>query len=254
MPPFELDDTPEQAPAKQGNWVPMNKALSRYLPQDRQYTPLEAMFSVTCDYDNGNTATVSGYAALWRWSRNKVERFLERSGVVLRYPDDTSHRQNQRGQITMQIPSRYRADDEQILAIDSRWLRSESGRQRADVGQKKSRRQVATIKPEPKPNPIVPAFVPSSAWNAYLDMRRRKGKPPTEHAIELILRKLDAMHARGINIAAVLDASTINGWSDVYEPKVTQPGQQDAVPFVPATDPARQDAIRRRLAELEATT
>lgn len=47
-------------------------------------------------------------------------------------------------------------------------------------------------------------------------MRKKQKKVPTDRAIELVLKALDAMRATGQDIAAVLDKSTAMGWTDVY--------------------------------------
>ncbi|CAG1001980.1 hypothetical protein ANRL4_03225 [Anaerolineae bacterium] len=132
-------------------WVPIDKGLLRELPKDRPYTRLEAMFSLACDYDDGKTATVQGYASLWRWSCGKVRRFLDDVGAVLEYPENTSRRQNQRGQIMIQIADRSRTENGQIKIIDSKWLASEADRKRTDDGQKTDRSCSATKNPNPKP-------------------------------------------------------------------------------------------------------
>jgi len=165
--PFDLDDTwqpPEQAAAepvqakpRHGGWVPLWKGLSRYFPTGRPYTELEAVFSLALDYDAGNTVTVAGYAALWGWSRGKVARFLDRAGIAIAYPDTTVERQNQRGQIMIQIPDRKRADNGQIMFIDYKELRAGANRKRADNGQKTSRSRSTTTEPEPKPKYITAA-------------------------------------------------------------------------------------------------
>lgn len=137
-------------------WVPLHKALVRELPKDRPYTRLEAMFSLTVNYDNGDTATVQGYASLWRWSCGKVRRFLDEVGVALEYPENTTQKQNQRGQIMIQIADRWRTDGGQIKIIDSKWLASESNRRRTDDGQKADRSWTAIKEPknlEPNPEP-----------------------------------------------------------------------------------------------------
>ena len=69
--------------------------------------------------------------------------------------------------------------------------------------------------------PSVPDWVPPVAWNGYLEMRRKQRKPPTDHAIELLLSKLDGFRQRGVNLAEALDQSTVSGWTDVYEPKTS---------------------------------
>jgi hypothetical protein len=110
------------------------------------------MFSLAVDYDNEEPATIKGYADLWRWSRGKVERFLEDIGADIVYPEDTSQKQNQRGQIMIQMPDRSRAENRQIKLIDSKWLKEESDTKRADDEQKAGRSQGTTIYPYPKPN------------------------------------------------------------------------------------------------------
>jgi len=75
-------------------------------------------------------------------------------------------------------------------------------------------------KPAKAPSPVVPDWMPMAAWAGYLDMRKKQKKPPTPRAVDLLVGKLDTMRAQGIDIAAVLDTSTQNCWTDVYPPKV----------------------------------
>lgn len=70
----------------------------------------------------------------------------------------------------------------------------------------------------------LPDWLPLEAWRGYLEMRREKRKPPTDHAVKLLLDDLAKWHAKGHDIAAALNASTRNGWTDVYEPKATPAG------------------------------
>lgn len=60
---------------------------------------MEAAFSLSCDYDCGNEVTVSGYAAMWGWSRKAVNKFLDDMGVEIVYPQNTKSKRNQRGHI-----------------------------------------------------------------------------------------------------------------------------------------------------------
>ena len=69
-----------------------------------------------------------------------------------------------------------------------------------------------------------PHWLPLEAWNGWLDMRNKLKKPPTNRAIELALDKLEAMQQKGQNITEVLDRSTINGWTDIYEIKESKNG------------------------------
>ena len=71
---------------KNGHWIPISKGFLKALPHDREYTELEAAYSLQIDYDCKNEITVAGYSDLWRWSRGKVYRFLERMNVEIKYP------------------------------------------------------------------------------------------------------------------------------------------------------------------------
>ncbi|BDV44106.1 hypothetical protein GURASL_30290 [Geotalea uraniireducens] len=132
-------------------WVPLAKSLVCELPKDRPYTRLEALFSLTVDYDEGRSATVQGYSKLWNWSRGKVDRFLEDVGAEIVYQNDTSVMQNQRGQIVIHNSDRSRADSGQIKMIDSKWLHSKATRYRADTEQTTSRSRGTTTEPNPSP-------------------------------------------------------------------------------------------------------
>jgi len=60
----------------QGNWLALDKRLMYFLPKDRPYTIIEAMFSYTLDQDKNNNVSIIGYSRMWKWSRCKVRRFL----------------------------------------------------------------------------------------------------------------------------------------------------------------------------------
>jgi len=59
------------------DWVPLDQRLVAFLPKDRPYTRLEAMFSCQLDLYNGTPFSIRGYAKLWQWSRKKVANFLD---------------------------------------------------------------------------------------------------------------------------------------------------------------------------------
>jgi len=137
---------------KSGKWVPISKFFTKFLPLSREFTELEAAFSLQVDYDVSNDATIAGYASRWRWSRGRVSRFLERMGVNISYEKSTKNKQNQRGQIVIQITDRSRTDNGQIRLIDSNKIKCETDRSRTDSGQITDRSQGATKDPNTKPN------------------------------------------------------------------------------------------------------
>lgn len=63
-----------------GNWIAIDKRFVDLLPKDMEYTYLEAMVSYSVDRDQGKVVSISGYASLWRWSRNKVRHFISTIG------------------------------------------------------------------------------------------------------------------------------------------------------------------------------
>ena len=71
-----------------GGWVPIDKRFKNLLPNEREYTYLEAMFSYSVDRDNKKIGSINGYAALWKWSRDKVRRFVRTIGIGTDYQTD----------------------------------------------------------------------------------------------------------------------------------------------------------------------
>jgi len=135
-----------------GNWIPISKTFVSHLPHGRAYTKLEAAYSLQVDYDDGIPITVAGYAALWRWSRGKVDRFLKQLGAEISYPENTKKRQNQNGQIMIQITDRSSWKKGQIRLIDSKGLADQTDRYENQNGQITDRSRCTTIDPEPNPS------------------------------------------------------------------------------------------------------
>lgn len=109
--------------------IVLRQLLAEFAAQQRPWPEAAAYLSVQCDYRKKKKVSISGYSALWGWSRGKVERYLGRIGIAIQYPEDTTKRQNQRGQITI----RSRTDDEQIIIIDFDKLSEQKNRSRADA-------------------------------------------------------------------------------------------------------------------------
>lgn len=65
----------------------------------------------------------------------------------------------------------------------------------------------------------LPEWLPGDAWVGFIEMRVDKGSPPTERALKALIKKLDGFRGRGHDPTAVLDQSTINRWTDLYELK-----------------------------------
>lgn len=65
----------------------------------------------------------------------------------------------------------------------------------------------------------LPDWVPAEAWAGYVEMRKKLKKPMTDRAMELRIKDLEAFRDAGHDLTAILDQSTANNWTDLYEPK-----------------------------------
>ena len=211
---------------KNGNWAPMSKAYIKFLPKSREYTKLEAGFSIQVDYDNQSLVTVAGYSALWSWSRKRVSKFLDDINVEIIYPESTKKRQNQKGQIGLQIRNRSGADKAQIRCIDSKHLQEQKNGSGTDQGQIKSRSGSTTKEPktlEPKNNYIYPENYSIDLVNKFEDFienRKAIKSPMTEKAIKLLLGKVEKLSKNDPEVGiGMLNEAIINNWKSVYAPK-----------------------------------
>lgn len=65
-------------------------------------------------------------------------------------------------------------------------------------------------------------------------MRKKKGSrtPYTPRARQLVLKKLHELHLMGYDVNEIIDTSTLNGWSGIFQPKT--PPQKPVASTVPA--------------------
>lgn len=70
----------------------------------------------------------------------------------------------------------------------------------------------------------LPDWIPIDAWNGWVEMRMIRKKPLTDRAYNQAISKLDTLRAKGQNITEVLDRSTMNSWTDLYEIKEQKNG------------------------------
>lgn len=131
---FTVDELKNKYGGKGNNWIPIDKAAACYLPTDRPYTRLEALFSYQKDLDEGKNGNISGYAKLWKWSRTKVRKFLSEIET------EEGHKKDRR-----------RTDKEQAIHVINKDLwnveKQKKNRRRTEEEQKKD----TTIHPNPNP-------------------------------------------------------------------------------------------------------
>lgn len=138
---------------KLGNWVPLDKNLAKHLPRDKPFSLVEAAFSVSLDYDCDNKVTVAGYASRWGWSRKRVNGFLEKLGVYIQYPENTSKKRNQKGHIALHKRGIKGTKEGHIRFIDSKWIDDKGDIKGTYKGHKRDIKGSTTINPNPNPNP-----------------------------------------------------------------------------------------------------
>lgn len=66
---------------------------------------------------------------------------------------------------------------------------------------------------------LPPDWVPIPQWDAWIASRKKLKKAPTPEALSLAVKTLDKFRLSGHDPAEVLDASTLNGWAGLFEPK-----------------------------------
>lgn len=66
---------------------------------------------------------------------------------------------------------------------------------------------------------ILPDWIPTEQWQAYVEMRQKIRKPLTDYAKRLAVMKLKNYQEQGHPAAQVLMQSAFNGWAGLFPPK-----------------------------------
>ena len=212
---------------KDGFWVPIATGYINDLPKDRPYTKLEAIYSMQCDYNDGNLVTISGYADLWRWSRKKVRSFLDMINVEILYLENTKKKQNQKGQISIQIRDRSGTDKGQKYFIDNKHLQTQKNRKGTDKGQIRDRSGNSTIKKNNKKNNknkdiVYPIWLNMDLWREFKKYRTKIKAPLTLHAEKLALVKLETVRKQGFDAVDIINQTIECGWKSFFPVKNKQ--------------------------------
>ena len=170
---------------------------------------LDCMFSL----DDGTTAKVLAVMA---------DRDLIDGGRVAAWEKRQPKRERE-GDSSTDRTRAYRERLKQQGDADSADVTPSDATERQETPrEEKSREEEKETPPTPRAGGVVvPDWMPQAEWDAFVAMRRAKGKraPFTVQAAKGVIAKLDRFRAAGQDVAAVLEESVINGWSDVYEPK-----------------------------------
>ena len=97
---------------------------------------------------------------------------------------------------------------------------------------------------------VLPDWIPLQTWDAFLAMRKKIKKPPTEYAMQLIIDKLTKFKANGQDVQKVLEKSITSGWQDVFEIHEKKPfANKYDVANMTVPPPPNQDAALRKIEE-----
>ena len=68
-------------------------------------------------------------------------------------------------------------------------------------------------------NSAIPDWIPSEAWNGFIEMRKKARASMTDRAVQLLIAELTELKNQGEDVGAVLDQSTANSWKGVFPVK-----------------------------------
>lgn len=93
----------------------------------------------------------------------------------------------------------------------------------------------------------LPSWIPQETWDAFVEMRRKTlRKPPTDFALNLILRELFKLRDAGNDPLACLEQSIVNAWADVYELKAKKATRQAVTDYAQNQAKLNADSIEAR--------
>lgn len=207
-----------------GGFLCIHKNINKLLPKNREFTEAEALLSLTIDHAQGNTATLRGYAALWRWSTGRVSRFLKARGAALRYPEGAPKR-NCRGTIVSTMPKQWRDMNDTILFIDYSTLKENVEQNRDNVETVPRHKRSATTKTKKEINKFACAdgairSMDDFFENAWSHYPRKEGKSEARKHFTQTVRSRDDIH----ELYHAIDAYKARLKADNTDPKYVKSG------------------------------
>ena len=168
--------------------------------------------------------------------------WLEQDGTLLRLPNFDYH--NGKTAKTRALgknrAEKHRSNDESNDASVTK-ASPEKRREEKRINKEDKATEVA----------LLPEWIPLETWNAFLEMRRKIKKPPTQHAVNLLIAKLDAFRQKGQDIQAILEKSITSGWQDVFELKENKTFTQQAADIARTTVPPSNKGPDPALVKIE---
>ena len=125
-----------------------------------------------------------------------------------------------------EITKRLQYVNEQRQRANRRW--NPPAATQSDVPTKSTRKPRGNGETEPF---ALPDWIPPDAWEAWLKVRKRKRASNEPHALNLAVKTLDELRAAGNAPRAVLERSTLSGYTGLFE--VPKPRPQRKEPDFP---------------------
>lgn len=119
-------------------------------------------------------------------------------------------------------------------------LKRAEGRREYDREYKAKKREEARLRaalaegkaPSANATFSAPDWIPIEPWRGWIEMRNKSKKTrPTQRALTLAVKKLETLKAEGHDLSAILDQSTMNGWTDLYPIKKSNGSMPHAGPI-----------------------
>ena len=63
---------------------------------------------------------------------------------------------------------------------------------------------------------VIPDFIKKETWENFLEMRLKMKAAPTEHAKDMLIKKLEELMSAGNDPNLVLEQSTMNNWKGIF--------------------------------------
>ena len=114
-------------------------------------------------------------------------------------------------------------------------------------------------------NLLAPTCVTEESWEAFIELRRRKGQraPLTEYAARMVIRRLMEAYQQGYDAQHMIDEAIEKGWTTVYAgpntPKASRSAKEtkemlDSMKQTPEQRAASEEARRRVMAGIRRVT
>lgn len=77
---------------------------------------------------------------------------------------------------------------------------------------------------------MLPDWIPADAWAGYVEMRKKIKKVMTPRAEAMQIKTLEEFRDAGYDVGEILDQSTMNNWTSLYQPKEKVGASKSKIP------------------------